>query len=182
MSIGYPGSGGKKAAIGEMIRVNHAGEYGAQRIYAGQLAVLGHDSEAAALIGHMKAQETAHLRFFEGLMTERRVRPSALLPLWHVGGWALGAATAFLGKEAAMACTVAVEREISAHYAQQEADLATLEEEKELAQTITRFRAEEEEHHDIGVAHDAKNAPLNPLLEGAVGAITRLAVQVAKKL
>ena len=88
----------------EVIRVDHAGEYGAQRIYAGQLAIL-RGTRHEATIRHMQDQEQVHLDTFTRLIAERRVRPTALLPLWHVAGFALGAATAALGPRAAMACT-----------------------------------------------------------------------------
>ncbi len=175
----YPGAASKDEQVAEMIRVNHAGEYGAQRIYQGQLAVLG-NHECAPMLHHMAEQEKEHLETFEKLMQERRVRPSALMPLWHVGGWLLGAGTALIGKEAAMACTVAVEKEISEHYKSQEETLD--EDEAELKSTIERFRAEEEEHHDIGLEQDADNAPLSPLLQAGIGLLTRTAVAIAKKV
>src|ERR1700722_3820126 len=105
--------------IDSMIRVDHAGEYGAKRIYEGQLAVLGKNPKLKKLIEHMAAQEQVHLDFFEKEIAARQVRPTALHPLWHVTGYALGALTARMGAEAAMACTVAVEEVISAHYADQ---------------------------------------------------------------
>src|SRR5258708_5872603 len=103
-----PGDLPHEAHIRRMIRVNHAGEYGAQRIYAGQLAVLG-KSSCAPVLESMARQEQAHLDTFSDWMVKRRVRPTLLMPLWHVAGYALGAATALLGEKAAMACTVAVE-------------------------------------------------------------------------
>lgn len=175
----YPGAPKASEQIQEMIRVNHAGEYGAQRIYQGQLAILKNDA-CASTLRHMAEQEKEHLETFEQLIRDRRVRPSALMPFWHVGGWALGAATALLGKEAAMACTVAVEKEIAAHYKEQEEALD--ETEAELKSTIERFRAEEEEHHDIGVENDAANAPLSPLLQAGIGLLTKTAVALAKKV
>lgn len=175
----YPGAPSEKEQIAEMIRVNHAGEYGAQRIYQGQLAILK-DHECAPMLRHMAEQEKEHLETFEQLMRDRKVRPSVLMPLWHVGGFALGAATALLGKEAAMACTVAVEKEISEHYKEQEDALD--ESEAELKSTIERFRAEEEEHHDIGLEQDAAKAPMSPLLQAGIGLITKTAVALAKKI
>src|SRR5215475_14160821 len=126
-----------------MIRVDHAGEYGARRIYEGQLAVLGHRADAAP-IRHMAEQERRHLQTFDRLIGDRRVRPSALHPLWHVAGYALGAATALLGREAAMACTVAVEEVIDEHYRKQAAALGS--DDPELNGMIESFRAEEVEH------------------------------------
>src|SRR4051812_42134290 len=100
-----PGDIQRKDRIAQMIRVDHAGEYGAKRIYAGQLAVLG-KSACAPLLREMADQEQKHLDAFSGMMGRRRIRPTALMPLWHVAGYALGAVTALLGEKAAMACTV----------------------------------------------------------------------------
>src|SRR5438128_328332 len=117
-----PGDLEPDALIHRIIRVDHAGEYGAKRIYEGQLAVLGRSAAAPAL-RHMAEQEQTHLAAFETLMVERRVRPTLLQPVWHLAGFALGAATALLGERAAMACTIAVEEVIDAHYQSQTASL-----------------------------------------------------------
>ena len=121
--INLTGAQQRSAAIASMIRVNQAGEYGAKRIYAGQLAVMGDRSPAARSIAHMAEQEERHLSAFDKLMAERGVRPTALQPIWDVAGFALGAVTAAIGPEAAMACTVAVETEIDRHYSEQLAEL-----------------------------------------------------------
>ena len=162
-----------------MIRVDHAGEYGAARIYAGQLAVLG-KSGKADLLRHMRQQEEAHLETFNGLIADRRVRPTALLPLWHLAGFALGAATAALGERAAMACTVAVEETIDAHYTGQIEQLAG--QEAPLRATLEKFRAEEQEHRDIALANDAERAPGYRLLSAAIRAGCRLAIRVSERL
>jgi ubiquinone biosynthesis monooxygenase Coq7 len=151
-----PGDETQTARAARMIRVDHAGEYGAWRIYAGQIAVLGTGPQGDVL-RHMQAQEKVHLEKFGALIAERRVRPTALLPLWHVAGFALGAVTAALGTRAAMACTVAVEEAIDEHYRAQTESLG--EEEPELRETIEKFRQEELEHRDIALAHEAKKAP-----------------------
>lgn len=104
-----------KKLLDRIIRVDHAGEYGANQIYAGQMAVLGKTS-AGNTIQHMWDQEKDHLKKFEELIPKYRVRPTAFLPLWNVAGYALGFGSALLGKEAAMACTVAVESVITDHY------------------------------------------------------------------
>ncbi|MBN8543935.1 MAG: demethoxyubiquinone hydroxylase family protein [Alphaproteobacteria bacterium] len=174
-----PGDLSKAQHIDRMIRVDHAGEYGAQRIYAGQLAVLKHDATAPE-IAHMAAQEQVHLARFNHLMTERRARPSALIPFWHVAGYALGAGTALLGPKAAMACTVAVESVIAEHYQQQLENMP--EDEPELRDTITQFRAEEMEHHDIGIAHDAESAPAYELLSGIIKRGCRAAIWIAERV
>ncbi len=163
----------------EVIRVDHAGEYGAKRIYQGQLAVL-RGTKHEATIRHMQEQEQEHLDTFTRLIAERRVRPTVLLPLWHVAGFALGAATAALGPRAAMACTVAVEEAIDEHYQAQEAALG--EDEAPLKADIARFRAEELEHRDIGLANEAELTPGYRLLSGAIKLGCKLAIRVAEKV
>jgi ubiquinone biosynthesis monooxygenase Coq7 len=162
-----------------MIRVDHAGEYGAVRIYAGQLAVLGR-SPTGRVIRQMAAQEKVHLDAFERLIAERRVRPTALMPLWHAAGYALGAASALLGEKAAMACTVAVEEVIDGHYQRQVETLG--DGEKELRETFDRFRAEEVEHRETGLAHGAERTPLYRPLTGAIRAGTRLAIWLSERI
>jgi len=174
-----PGDITSEERIGQIIRVNHAGEYGALRIYAGQLAVLkGKESEAT--IREMAEQEKAHLKAFEQWMVERRARPTLLLPLWHVGGYALGAVTALMGKEAAMACTVAVESVIDEHYAGQEKELG--EEEAKLKSDITQFRADEMHHHDTGLKEGAENAPGYAMLTAAIRQVTRTAIWLSTRI
>lgn len=162
-----------------VIRVDHAGEYGAKRIYQGQLAVL-RGTKHEPTIRHMQAQEQEHLDTFARLIAERRVRPTALLPLWHVAGFALGAATAALGARAAMACTVAVEEAIDEHYQAQEARLG--EDEAALKADIARFRAEELEHRDIGLANEAELAPAYRLLSAAIKLGCKVAIRVAERV
>ena len=174
-----PGDPPARATVERMIRVDHAGEYGARRIYEGQLAVLGRGAEGP-LLRHMQAQEQQHLDAFAELIAQRRVRPTALLPLWHVAGFALGAVTAALGPRAAMACTVAVEETIDAHYAGQAARLG--EDEAALRDTIETFRAEELEHRDIGLAHGAEQAPGYRLLTGVIKAGCRAAIAISERI
>lgn len=166
-------------SIDRILRVDHAGEYGAKRIYEGQLAVLG-GKPSAPVIRHMAEQEREHLAEFERLIRERQARPSALLPFWHMAGFALGAGTALLGEKAAMACTVAVESVIGEHYRRQEDTLGA--DESALKETLARFRAEEAEHHDTGLAHGAEEAPAYPLLCGAIKAGTRAAIWIAERI
>jgi ubiquinone biosynthesis monooxygenase Coq7 len=173
-----PGDLPREKLIGRMIRVDHAGEYGARRIYEGQLAVLGHRPDAEP-IRHMAAQERRHLEAFDEMIVQRRVRPTALHPLWHVAGYALGAATALLGREAAMACTVAVEEVIDEHYARQAALLA--DDEPQLKTMIETFRAEEIEHRNLGLAEGAERAPGYDALKGAIKAGSRLAIWLAER-
>jgi ubiquinone biosynthesis monooxygenase Coq7 len=174
-----PGDMTPAETVARIVRVDHAGEYGAARIYQGQLAVLGR-GEKGDVIRHMKAQEDVHLRTFAGLIGKRRVRPTALLPLWHVAGFALGAVTAALGTRAAMACTVAVEEAIDEHYAAQAASLG--EDESELRDTIVTFRAEELEHREIGLEHDAELAPAYRLMSAMIKAGCKVAIAVSERV
>ncbi len=173
-----PGDAAPEERAERTIRVDHAGEYGAARIYAGQLAVLGRGTKGD-MLRHMRDQEQRHLDTFSDLIARRRVRPTALLPLWHVAGFVLGAVTARLGERAAMACTVAVEEAIDAHYAAQAAELG--EDEAALRGTIEEFRAEELEHRDIGLANDAEQAPAYRLLHGAISAGCRFAIALSER-
>jgi ubiquinone biosynthesis monooxygenase Coq7 len=174
-----PGDPTAAQLIDRIIRVDHAGEYGAKRIYEGQLAMLKGKPEAA-VVRRMYEQELEHLREFERLMVVRRARPSALYPLWHVAGFALGAATALMGPKAAMACTVAVEEVIDAHYRQQAETLGT--DEAPLQRTIEKFRADELHHRDAGLAHGAEQAPAYPVLSAAIKAGSRLAIWLAERV
>jgi ubiquinone biosynthesis monooxygenase Coq7 len=174
-----PGDPSPEELVARMIRVDQAGEYGARRIYEGQLAVLGR-RPSGAKIRRMYEQELKHLETFDGLIAARRVRPTALQPFWHVTGFALGAATALLGEKAAMACTVAVEEVIDEHYAGQAERLGT--EEAALKETIETFRAEELEHRDTGLAEGAEEAPGYPLLNGAIKAGSRLAIWLSTRI
>jgi ubiquinone biosynthesis monooxygenase Coq7 len=163
--------------VKRFIRVDHAGEYGAARIYAGQLSVLGRGPHAAQL-EHMKAQEQVHLDAFAEMIAARRVRPTALLPFWHVAGFALGAVTAALGPKAAMACTVAVEETIDEHYAAQAAALGP--DEAELSSTVETFRQEELEHRDIALENGAEQAPGYRLLTGLIKAGCKAAIRLSE--
>ena len=174
-----PGDPDPKELIARMIRVDHAGEFGAARIYDGQLAVLG-KRPVGATIRKMAEQERRHLETFDRLIVERRVRPTALSPVWHAAGFALGAASALLGERAAMACTVAVEDVIQKHYADQAAQLG--DDETKLRETIEAFRADEIEHHDTGLAHEAEQAPGYRVLSQAVKAGSRLAIWLSTRI
>ena len=163
-----------------MLRVDQAGEYGATRIYSGQLAVMGvrapHSDEVAA----MAAQEAAHRKKFDALVVERGVRPTALQPFWSVAGYALGAATALAGPKAAMACTAAVEEEIDRHYTQQLEELGT--DDPELAGMIAEFREDERAHRDAALAAGAEEAPGYPLLSAAIRLGCRAAIRLAERI
>jgi 3-demethoxyubiquinol 3-hydroxylase len=172
-----PGDPEPEARKARMIRVDHAGEYGAKRIYEGQLAVLG---AGDAAVRAMAEQEAKHLETFERLMVEGRVRPTLLTPLWHVAGYALGAATALMGREAAMACTVAIEETIDEHYRRQADALGP--EEAALKSTIEAFRADELHHREVGLAEGAERAPGYPVLSAAIKAGSRLAIWLSERI
>lgn len=174
-----PGDLTAAEVVKRIIRVDHAGEFGASRIYAGQLAVLGR-GEKAELIRHMKAQEDVHLQTFAGLIGERRVRPTALLPLWNIAGFTLGAMTAALGTRAAMACTVAVEEAIDEHYQAQADTLG--DDERPLRDTIERFRADEREHRDIGLENEAELTPGYRLMSRVIKAGCKVAIAISERV
>jgi len=167
-----------------MIRVDQAGEYGATRIYAGQLAVMGDRTALSGEIRGMAEQEAAHRAEFDALMARRGVRPTALQPVWSAAGYALGAATALIGPEAAMACTAAVEEEIDRHYTRQldalEAD--TADPDPELAALIEDFRADEREHRAAALRLGAERAPAFPLLSGAIRLGCRAAIRLSERI
>lgn len=163
-----------------MIRVDQAGEFGATRIYAGQLAVMGDRAPGAGEISEMATQEADHLARFDALMAERGVRPTALQPFWNVAGFALGAATALIGPEAAMACTAAVEEEIDRHYTKQLDELG--EDDAELSAMIHEFREDERQHRETALAAGAERAPAYPLLSGAIRLGCRAAIALSKKI
>lgn len=169
----------KDQMIARFLRVNQAGELGAVRIYQGQRAVLG-KGRHGPLLAHMADQEQHHLDTFTKMIGDRRVRPTAMSPIWHVAGFVLGAGTALLGERAAMACTVAVEEAIDEHYAEQAAALG--EDEAELKATIEQFRAEELEHRDIGLANEAEKAPAYPLLSTAIKTGCKFAIWLSERV
>ena len=174
-----PGDPSREELIARMIRVDHAGEYGAKRIYDGQLAVLGR-ARSAKDIRRMAEQEQRHLAAFDKLVVARRVRPTLLSPLWHAAGFALGAATALLGERAAMACTVAVEEVIDEHYRRQSEALGDAE--PALKSTLDEFRRDENEHREVALAHGAEEAPAYAALSAAIKAGSRLAIWLSTRL
>jgi ubiquinone biosynthesis monooxygenase Coq7 len=176
---GLPGDLGGRALRERMIRVDHAGEFGARRIYEGQLAVLGR-SRSAPLLKQMYEQEKEHLATFERLIGDERVRPTVLQPLWHVAGFMLGAGTALLGEKAAMACTIAVEEVIDEHYAKQ-AEALSQEKDQPLKATIETFRADELEHRDIAIERGGREAAGYPLLSAAIKTGSRLAIWLSER-
>lgn len=174
-----PGDPTRRQIIERMVRVDQAGEYGAKRIYEGQLAVLGESDDGPVLRG-MLDQELEHLAQFDAILNERKVRPTALQPVWNVAGYALGVGTALLGREAAMACTVAVEEVIDEHYAEQAQQLG--DDEADLRSVIEKFREDERHHRDIGLEQGAEGAPAYPLLTGAIKAGSKLAIWLSQRV
>ena len=169
-----------RETLEEIIRVDHAGEYGATRIYDGQIAVFGKSSKIGKTIQHMADQEQEHIDKFNELILEHRVRPTALLPIWNIAGFALGASTALLGEKAAMACTVAVEKVIGEHY-QEQIDLLK-DDHKDLKKTISKFRDDELEHHDIGIEHDAESAIGYRVMSKVIELGCKTAIAISKKV
>ena len=176
-----PAAPGSPTDIEAMIRVDHAGEYGAVRIYEGQLAVLKRRKSASvATIQHMADQEQRHLKTFDRLVNERRVRPTALEPVWRVAGFALGAVTAAMGEKAAFACTAAVEEVIDEHYAAQVAALK--DKDPALKATVEDFRADEAAHRDEALKQGAEQAPGYKLLSETIKAGCRLAIKLSERI
>lgn len=163
-----------------MIRVNQAGEYGATRIYAGQLAIMNARSPAAREIARMAAQEERHRQTFDKMIVDRRIRPTLLAPFWNVAGYGLGMATALIGPEAAMACTVAVETEIDRHYGEQLVEIG--DSDPELSAAVTDFQAEEVEHKEIALAAGAERAPAYPVMSAAIRLGCRAAIALSKRI
>ena len=172
--------GDARADVPSMLRVDQAGEYGATRIYAGQLAVFGDRHKSAALIAGMAAQEQRHLAHFDEMLAARGIRPTLLQPFWAVAGHALGAATALLSPAAAMACTAAIEDEIDAHYAEQLEELG--DSEPPLSARIAAFREDERAHRDAAIAAGAETSFGYPVLYGAIRAGCRVAIELSKRI
>ena len=169
-----------KNILDQIIRVDHAGEYGATRIYDGQIAIFGKDSKIGKTIQHMADQEQEHIDKFNDLIIEHKVRPTALLPIWNIAGFALGASTALIGEKAAMACTVAVEKVIGEHYQEQ---LELLEDDhKELKKTISKFRDDELHHKDIAYDNGATKKGLFGVLDKVIKTSSRIAITISEKI
>lgn len=166
-----------------ILRVDHAGELGADRIYAGQMAVLG-KTNVGPIIQEMWDQEKHHLQTFEQLLPKYRARPTALMPFWNIAGFLLGAGTALLGKESAMACTVAVEDVITQHYNDQIRELMADDpnSNQELLNTLKQFRDDEEHHHNTGLQFGATNAPFYNFLSETIKLGCRGAIWIAERI
>ncbi|VBB69238.1 2-octaprenyl-3-methyl-6-methoxy-1,4-benzoquinol hydroxylase [invertebrate metagenome] len=172
----------RKEIRARVIRVNQAGEYGAVRIYEGQMVVLKHKA-CAAVLRAMTENEKTHLATFNDLLVKKRVRPTILQPLWHILGFTLGASTALLGEKAAMACTVAIEEVIEGHYTRQLYMLDEDEEgDRELLKVIRQCREDEREHRAIGLTHGATQHPASPVLSTLIKAASRLAIWLSERV
>jgi len=179
--------GATNKRLAEMIRVDHAGEHGAVRIYDGQKAVFDKikgKEKTAQMVAHMADQEQEHLAYFDALITQRDIRPTALGPFWDAAGFALGAATALMGEKAAMACTASVETEIDAHYAAQLAALADSQDkdDKALAKKIEKFRADEAEHKHTALENGAEDAPAYQTMSRLIRFGCRVAIRASEKI
>lgn len=178
-----PGENVSRRRIEEMIRVDHAGEYGAVQIYRGQRAVFDRiegKSHAARLVAGMEAGEQEHLKTFDRLIAERGVRPTLMAPVWRVAGFGLGAATALLGEKAAHACTEAVEEVIEEHYGRQSDELEGVD--QELKYVVDKFRADEVAHKETAVEQGARHAPGYPVLSALIKFGCRAAIRISEKI
>lgn len=178
-----PGEGARARRLAEMVRVDHAGEFGAVQIYRGQRAVFSRSqskAHAARIIGEMEAGEAEHLRTFDRLIAERGVRPTIMAPVWRVAGFGLGAVTALMGEKAAHACTEAVENVIEEHYARQSEALEGVDD--ELKDVVDRFREEELAHRDTAIEQGAKDAPGYAVLSAVIKLGCRAAIRISEKI
>ncbi len=180
----FPGEGVQSRELEEMIRVDHAGEYGAVQIYRGQRAVFDRiegKAHAARIIARMEEGEQEHLKTFDRMIAERGVRPTLMAPIWRVAGFGLGAVTALMGETAAHACTEAVEEVIEEHYERQSRALSGGVD-PELQSTVDRFRSEEIEHKETAIEQGAHDAPGYPLLSAVIKFGCRAAIRISEKI
>ena len=171
-----------KKTLEEIIRVDHAGERGAIKIYEGQLLALKtfkQDEELKKKIEEMKEHEKEHFEFFEKEINRRDIKPTKFLPLWDVMGVALGFGTAMLGKKAAMLCTASVEEVIDDHYKNQTYKLK--EDEKDLKKKIEKFRQDELDHKDIAYEEGATKKGLYKILDNVIKTSSRIAIAISEK-
>ena len=172
-----------KKNLEEIIRVDHAGERGAIKIYEGQLLALKtfkQDETLKREIEKMKEHEQEHYEYFEGEIRKRNISPTKLLPLWDILGVTLGFGTAMLGKKAAMLCTASVEEVIGDHYKNQTYKLN--DDEKELKKKIMKFRDDELDHKDIAYDYGATKKGLYSILDKAIKTSSRIAIAISEKI
>ena len=178
-----PGQDVRERRLAEMLRVDHAGEYGAVQIYRGQRAVFDRiegKAHAARVIADMEAGEQEHLKTFDRMLAERSVRPTVMAPVWRVMGFGLGAATALMGERAAHACTEAVEDVIEEHYGRQSQALAGVD--AELKHVVDKFREDEIAHKDTAVEQGARDAFGYSVLSAVIKAGCRAAIRISEKI
>ena len=171
-----------KKKIEEFIRVDHAGERGAIKIYEGQLLALNtivKNSNLKDTIEHMKEHEIEHCEYFEKEIRKRNIKPTRFLKLWDLLGLGLGFGTTILGKEAAMLCTASVEEVIQDHYANQINQLQ--DDERELKEKIVKFREDEINHKDIAYNEGASKKGLYKILDGVIKAGSKIAIKISEK-
>jgi len=172
-----------KKILEEIIRVDHAGERGAIKIYEGQLLALKtfkQDEDLKKQIEEMKEHEKEHYEFFDKEIHKRNIKPTKLLPLWDLLGVTLGFGTAMLGKKATMLCTASVEEVIGDHYKNQTYELK--EDEKELKKKIIKFRDDELRHKDIAYEGGASKEGLYGLLDKVIKTSSHIAIKISKKI
>ena len=168
----------KSAHIDEMLRIDHAGEYGAIRIYQGQLKGISDNKE---LIAHMLEQEREHLTYFEEEIRSRGTRPTLLMPLWHHLGYALGYLSAKAGTKYAMLCTEAVEEVIDSHYTRQYKRVMAMKD-KPLAEKIEKHRQDEVEHMNIAIEKGSVSAPFYPYVKTFISFLCMFAISSTRML
>ena len=172
-----------KKILEEIIRVDHAGERGAIKIYEGQLLALKtikQDDELKDKIEKMKEHEKEHLEYFEKEIQKRKIKPTYLLPLWDLMGITLGFTTAILGKKAAMLCTASVEEVIENHYENQLVKLGK--DEKELKEKIKKFKSDEIDHKNIAYDNGATNKGIYSVMDKVIKTGSRIAITISEKI
>ena len=172
-----------KKKIVEFIRVDHAGERGAIKIYEGQLLALNtivKNEELKKTIEHMKEHEVEHCEFFEKEIKKRGIEPTKFLPLWDLLGLGLGFGSTLLGKKAAMLCTASVEEVIDKHYLDQINQLGP--EEKELKKKITKFRQDELDHKDIAYEEGASKKGFYSIMDKIIKTGSKIAIRISEKV
>ena len=168
--------------VEEFIRVDHAGERGAVKIYEGQLLALNtliKDENLKKTIEEMKIHEKEHCEFFEAEIKKRKIKPTKFLPLWDLLGVGLGFGSTLLGKKAAMLCTASVEEVIDEHYQNQINQLGS--DEKNLKKKIVKFREDELHHKDIAFDEGASKEGLYKILDGIIKTGSRIAIKISEK-
>ena len=168
----------KKELYEQMLRVNHAGEYGAQYIYSGQIKYTK-NKKLQNELKHIAEEEKVHLDYFEKLILKERVRPTVMNTVWKYGGFSMGAVTALLGKDYVLACTEAVEEEIVKHYRNQ-LDAIDDVEKKNFKKTIKKFLDDEDKHRSFGSTHQNKSLRIRAFKE-LVRLITQTAINISQK-